>query len=56
MPEILAGLGISALVLAPARTVGDDRGKLVSVLTSTWLLAFDVHVSNAPVPNSGSHF
>ena len=48
-------------MLAPARTVGDDRGKLVSDLPSTRLLAFDVHnlslrvlsVSNAPVPNSG---
>ena len=52
---------MSALVLAPARTIGDDRGKLVSDLPSTRLLAFDVHnlslqvlsASNAPVPNSG---
>ena len=50
-----------ALLLAPARTVGDDRGKLVSDLPSTRLLAFDVHnlslrvlsVSNASVPKSG---
>ena len=49
-------------MLAPARTVGDDRGKLVSDLPSTRLLACDVHnlslqvlsVSNAPVPNSTS--
>ena len=51
-------------MLAPARTVGDDRGKLASDLPSTRLLAFDVHnlslqvlsVSNAPFPNSGEHF
>ena len=48
-------------MLAPARTVGDDRGKLVSDLPSTRLLASDVHnlslqvlsVPNDPVPNSG---
>ena len=37
------GPGISALVLALARTIGDDRDKLVSDLPSTRLLAFDVH-------------
>ena len=53
------GPGISALVLAPARTVSDDRGKLVSDLPST-----DVHnmslqvlsVSNAPFPILASTF
>ena len=48
-------------MLAPARTVGVVRGKLVSDVSFNRLLAFDVHnltlqvlsVSNAPVPNSG---